>query len=250
MARTYLKPIGGWKNDANVKRSLTLYEHRWGGQLQVSWEQHLETKLLHFFARGEDTFLGQTVAKMFEMDFSEKTYGQSLSMSLEDKKALSIMEESLKVVDGHYQLDLPFRDKPALPNNRILAERLHSLGVRFRKDPDLYEKYKNGITNNVEKGYASKVHEIKNGDVQVEEGHTWYLPHHPVLHPQKPRIVFDCAAKYEDVPLNDRLLQGPDMTNTLIGVLSRFCLEPTAFMADIEVFRHDVLPGEGVPDTS
>ena len=51
-----------------------------------------------FFARGEDDFLGQTV-KMFEMDFSEKTYGQSLSMSLEDKKALSIMEESLKVID-------------------------------------------------------------------------------------------------------------------------------------------------------
>ena len=91
-----------------------------------------------FFARSEDDFLGQTVEKMFEMDFSEKTYGQSLSMSLEDKKALSIMEESLKVVDGHYQLDLPFRDKPALPNNRKLAERrLHSLGVRFRKDPDL-----------------------------------------------------------------------------------------------------------------
>ena len=76
-----------------------------------------------------------------------------------------------------------------------------------------------------------------NKDVQAKEGHTWYLPHHPVLHPQKPqkrRIVFDCAAKYEDVSLNDRLLQGPDMTITLIGVLSRFRQEPTAFMADIE----------------
>ena len=78
---------------------------------------------------------------MFEMDFSEKTYGQNFSMSLEDKKALSVMEESLKVVDGHYQLDLPFCDEPALPNNRTVAERrLHSLGVRFRRDPDLYEK--------------------------------------------------------------------------------------------------------------
>ena len=76
-----------------------------------------------------------------------------------------------------------------------------------------------------------------NKDVQAKEGHTWYLPHHPVLHPlkpQKPRIVFDCAAKYEDVSLNDRRIQGPDMTNTLVGVLSRFRQEPTAFMADIE----------------
>ena len=70
----------------------------------------------------------------------------------------------------------------------------------------------------------------------MEEGHTWYLPHHPIVHPQKPqkpRIVFDCAAKYEDVSLNDRLLQGPDVTNTLVAVLSRFSQEPTAFMADI-----------------
>ena len=51
---------------------------------------------------------------------------------------------------------------------------------------------------------------------------------------QKPRIVFDCAAGYEDVPLNDRLLQGPDMTNKLVGVLSRFREHPTAFTADIE----------------
>ena len=114
-----------------------------------------------FFARGENDFIGQTVEKMFEMDFSEKTYGQSLSMSLEDKKALSIMEESLKVIDGHYQLDLPFRDKPALPNNRILAERrLHSLAVRFRKDPDLYEKYKDQESQFPAQIFAAKQREV------------------------------------------------------------------------------------------
>ena len=172
------------------------------------------------------------------MDFSESTYGQSLGMSLEDKKALSIMEESLKVVDNHYQLDLPFRDKLGFPNNRCLAERrLHSLKARLKKDADLHEKYKKGINNNVDKGYACKVHESEGKDVQTKEGNVWYLPHHPVLHPQKPqkpRIVFDCAAKYEDMSLNDRLLQGPDLTNKLIGVLSRFRQDPTAFTADIE----------------
>ena len=55
-----------------------------------------------FFVHGEDEFLGRTVEKMFEMDFSESTYGQCLGMSLDDKKALSIIEESLKVVDSHY----------------------------------------------------------------------------------------------------------------------------------------------------
>jgi hypothetical protein len=188
-----------------------------------------------FFVRGEDEFLGRTVEKMFEMDFSESTYGQSLGMSLEDKKALSIMEESLKVVDSHYQLDLPFCDKLGFPNNRGLAERsLNSLKARLKKDADLHKKYKKGINNNVDKGYASKIHKSEGKDIQAEERNVWYLPHHPVLHPQKPRIVFDCAAKYEDMSLNDRLLQGPDLTNKFIGVLSRFRQDPTAFTADIE----------------
>jgi hypothetical protein len=197
-----------------------------------------------FFVRKEDELLGQTVEKMFQMDFSESSYSESPSMSLEDKRAVSIMEESLDVVNGHYQLDLPFRDEPRLPNNRSLAERrLRSLKIRLKRDQDLYEKYKKGINDNVEKGYASKVEEGRAENNPVE-GNIWYLPHHPVLHPQKPqkpRIVFDCAAKYEDVSLNDRLLQGPEMTNKLVGVLSRFRQDPVAFTADIEAMFCQVM---------
>jgi hypothetical protein len=62
-----------------------------------------------------------------------------------------------------------------------------------------------------------------------------------VVHPQKPekvRVVFDCAAKYGGTSLNDMLLQGPDVTNTLVGVLTRFRQESTAVMADIESMFH------------
>jgi len=34
--------------------------------------------------------------------------------------------------------------------------------------------------------------------------------------------------------LNEQLLQGPDLTNTLIGVLLRFREHPVALMADVE----------------
>ena len=43
-------------------------------------------------------------------------------------------------------------------------------------------------------------------------------------HPQKvdkTRVVFDCSARYEGISL-DELLQGPDLTNSLTGVLARF----------------------------
>lgn len=40
--------------------------------------------------------------------------------------------------------------------------------------------------------------------------------------------------------MNDQLLQGPDLTNSLIGVLTRFRQGPTAFMADVEAMFHQV----------
>lgn len=65
----------------------------------------------------------------------------------------------------------------------------------------------------------------------------WYLPLFRVYHPKKPnkiRLVFDSSSKCEGQSLNDVLLSGPDLTNSLLGVLMRFCTEKVAIMADVE----------------
>ncbi|KAI4903062.1 hypothetical protein NFI96_009858 [Prochilodus magdalenae] len=65
----------------------------------------------------------------------------------------------------------------------------------------------------------------------------WYLPIFGVYHPQKNdqiRVVFDSSAKHEGLSLNDVLLRGPDMNNTLLGVLMCFGKEPIAVTADIQ----------------
>lgn len=54
-------------------------------------------------------------------------------------------------------------------------------------------------------------------------------------------MVFDCSAKFQGVSLNDCLLQGPDLTNSLVGVLTRFREDPVAFMADVESMFHQVI---------
>ena len=40
--------------------------------------------------------------------------------------------------------------------------------------------------------------------------------------------------------LNGNVLQGPDLTNSLIGVLCRFRSEPIALIADVEAMFHQV----------
>ena len=144
--------------------------------------------------------------------------------------------------EGHYEIALPWRYSPSsLPNNRVLAEhRLKLLRRRLAKDPDLFQKYSSFIDNLLDKDYARKV-----PDHQVNESGkaAWFLPHHPVFHPKKPekvRVVFDCAAKYRGVSLNNVLLPGPDMTNSLVGVLTRFRQERIAVMADIECMYYQV----------
>ena len=89
------------------------------------------------------------------------------------------------------------------------------------------------------KDYARKVNSQDSGPL----GTRWYLPHHPVFNPQKPgkvRVVFDCSAKHHGTSLNDQLLQGPDLTNSLVSVLSRFREDQIVLMSDVEAMFHQV----------
>lgn len=75
----------------------------------------------------------------------------------------------------------------------------------------------------------------------IDKRPAWYIPHHGVYHPLKPgkiRVVFDASAKFRGTLLNDHLLTGPELTNTLLGVLCRLRRGPVAFMCDIERMFH------------
>ena len=162
---------------------------------------------------------------MFRSDFNEPMISSKAAISVEDQRALSQMETSVKLVNGHYQLGLPWRHKSVnlLNNCEFAFERLRYLKKKIQRNPHLFEKYRDTINGYVSSGYARRVpcSEQEN----VKDSPVWYLPHHPVFHPQKPgkaRVVFDCAAKFKGTSLNDQLLQGPDLTNGLLGVIIRF----------------------------
>lgn len=106
----------------------------------------------------------------------------------------------------------------------------------LEKDKQYHKDYVAFMSETIARGDAEKVPEV-----EVHKSPVWYIPHHGVYHPQKPgkiRVVFDCSAKFQGVSLNDHLLTGPELTNTLIGVLCRFRKGPVAVMCDIERMFH------------
>ena len=110
------------------------------------------------------------------------------------------------------------------PDNRSKAE------ARLI-DKQYHEDYKKFMEDMFQKGYAEKSIQ------QVQQGKTWFIPHHGIYHPSKPGkiwVVFDNSAEYNRVTINKELMSGPDLTNQLISILVKFRKDLVAVIADIE----------------
>ncbi|XP_062422700.1 uncharacterized protein LOC119214058 [Pungitius pungitius] len=156
-----------------------------------------------------------------------------LAHSIEDLAFIQIMERELSQDDTNsWVAPLPFRQpRRRLPNNRDYAHgRLMSLRRTLQKKPGMKEHFTEFMQKMLDNKHAELAPPLKEG---VE---CWYLPTFGVYHPQKPdqiRVVFDSSAQCDGISLNDVLLSGPDLNNSLIGVLLRFRREPVAVTADI-----------------
>ncbi|KAL9986299.1 hypothetical protein ACROYT_G000428 [Oculina patagonica] len=136
-----------------------------------------------------------------EMEFNDSQFSTERGMSQEEKGALTIMEESAELRDDHYEIALPWKVFPSdLPNNKIVAE--HRLGL------------------------------LKKRLVKDPELHLKYTSFMEDL--------FERGHAQKNISLNQQILKGPDLINSLIGVLKRFRVESTAIMADIEKMFYQV----------
>ena len=204
----------------------------------------------HFQIKTEvkDVGIEEMFKKMYNQDFCEDklvTLGQSVKQSCdsiiswEDKRFLNLMNRATRMVFGHYELPLPFKnDDTTLPNNRYQAlQRLKHLKNKFQRNLTFCSHYKEFMNTLMRNGYAKKSTD------SATEGKCWYIPHHGVYNENKPnkiRVVFDCSTEYQGKSLNNELMSGHDLTNQIIGVLIRFRQEPIAIMADIESMFYQV----------
>ena len=180
--------------------------------------------------------------KYVNFEFSERLT-EDRNLSVEDKQFLEIMNTSVeKTPDGHYKTALPLRNRNLeMPNNRDQAMAFtQQLKKRLLKDSQLHEKYSKFMLDLEEKNYAER---IPDKDKDTANKRVWYIPHHSVHNPKKPekvRVVFNCPVRCKGTSINDELLQGPDMTNRLLGVMLRWRRESIALMADIESMFYQV----------
>ncbi|XP_067275269.1 uncharacterized protein [Pseudorasbora parva] len=157
-----------------------------------------------------------------------------VALSVEDKIFLEIMDKEVYVdEDNHWVAPLPFRfPRIQLPNNREQAmQRLNSLQRTLLKKPKMKTHFFDFMQKVIENKQAEPAPPLQSRE------ECWYLPIFGVYHPHKPdkiRVVFDSSAQCGGISLNDVLLSGPDLNNTLLGVLLRFRREKIAVMADIE----------------
>ena len=188
-----------------------------------------------------DHSLHSQVSRLWDTDFGNQTSIFDILTLKEDRIAYDIMNNSVKIAVGHYQLPLPWKSGLELPtDSHVMAKRrLLSLKKRLTSNTVLCYKYVGVMETYSSKGYSRRVPY----NLLVTNNAKWYLPHHPVLHPRKPnkvRVVFDCAEKLKGISINDALYQGPVLINSLVEVLIRFRENPIALVADIEQMFHQI----------
>lgn len=205
---------------------------------------------LHFVHRTTVKELSPLEVKaMFEREFIEDGPADA-KISQHDKEFLSKLQDGVQQLDdGHFVLPLPFKgDNVQLPNNKVLAiSRLNGLKKKLARKEQFFKDYNAFMANMIQKGYSERVPEE---NLSKDNGDVWYLPHHGVYHPKKHkiRVVFDCSAEYQGEILNKHLLQGPDLTNNLAGILTRFRKHPIGISCDIEACYYQVLVPENQRD--
>ncbi|XP_076028384.1 uncharacterized protein LOC143017480 [Oratosquilla oratoria] len=166
--------------------------------------------------------------------------------TLKETRELKLIEQGLTFdeVNRVWVVKYPWIKNPAnLPNNcasavarmKATEKRLLSRGSEHCK------LYQNQIDEMIAGGIARK---ITRAERVSYTGPVHYIHHHEVMKPNSQstpmRIVFDSSASYRGHQLNAYWAKGPDILNSLLGVLLRMRQEKVVVMGDISRMYHTI----------
>lgn len=167
--------------------------------------------------------------------FSMESMGVSASkprQNSEDQRAKHHLEQTATLIDGRWQVGLPWKDNNCvMPDSLSTAmTRLKGVEYKMKRNTEYAQRYHKRVQHLLQNDYAEEIVNTKTTQK------TWYLPHFGVDNPNKKklRLVFDAAATTSKLSLNDYLLKGPDLLMSLFGIMLRFRENRIAVMGDIK----------------
>lgn len=156
--------------------------------------------------------------------------------SQEEAYGMKLIEQGTRKIPNEpgYEASLPWKSGLKPKNDPVAAEkRFESLKKKMASKPEFAIDYKKAINVYLDKGYAQEV----TSKEEWEHPNQRWLPHHGVYKnpsSRKVRVVFDSAAKFHGLSLNDCLYTGPKLQGELLPLLVGFREYPVGVTADIE----------------
>lgn len=158
----------------------------------------------------------------FKKDFPECARDDK-DPSKEDKQFLDKVSNIAKLLDGHYYIGLSFKDtKFCMPDNRTVA-RQHLQNLKQKLIENLYflQDY-NNFMSDISLKVMQRAYQKTAWKALMAENGTYHTMVSSIHKRRQKKSGVRLWARYHGVLLNSQLLQGPDITNTLIGILTRF----------------------------
>ena len=157
-----------------------------------------KTNICHF-AFTVDVKVAENIQTWWDIE----TYASKINVASQSKKELQaqkMLENTTKFTGERYEVGMLWsKPEPNLPNNQSSAlGQLYSLERRFQRDPNMKSLNQQSIDKDVEKEFVK----ILESEMKGSFGKEYYLPHHPVLNPNKPgkvrrlAILHQCTKKY------------------------------------------------------
>lgn len=216
------------------------------GQIDLSQENrelYLQKTRLGWIAAGGTTSRNRAKNAMCQLtDFEQliTKFWTIEDLSFDSPKSVEdleyekhFLENVTREKDGRYKVRLPFREgAKRLGESRASAlKRLNHLERKLNLDPRLKRTYSQVIQEYLDLKQISMIED------PIDDG--FYLPHHAVIKDTsattKIRVVFDASAKSSTgTSLNDILMIGPMIQNTLFTHLIRFRTYKYIITANIE----------------
>ena len=198
----------------------------------------------------DNAVLHKDLERIFYHDFatvSEEEIGQSR----ENKNAIAQLQNSIRfdTEKKKYVIGLPWKHSRdlaketlnALDSRRMALNCLTGMIPHFWRDEERKQRVFKEMAKFFEKGYAVPINEEEENK---KNNPRWYLPLLVVEKGLKTRICHDACAAVKGTCLNDLLLGGPNLINSMSFILLAFREKKIAFMMDIASFFHRVLNNE------